>query len=352
MNSSNQISYTSFSRLESYKKCPEYHNLKYIQRLEEEQPFNKYLALGKLVHSVIAEILDDTETTKEEAFYYHLGGWLEEQGIRCLDPDDITEYIKPAADLLWRASVKCKDDRGIRKDSGELLQDPANYPNKVFKNLCNEKGISQNFDYIDKEASKENPSFTEESLSWLIAKAYFMSVTFEVPNKISKSVHIETGISTNEDNIVLIPGTNTAFRAYIDWVVETNDDRLALLDHKTSKNKPSAEQVLLNPQLNIYAWLYQRVYGRLPELIGINHLETGEPIVVRTDEDIVQSYVRYYSELQKAVETGHHFKHDPNEFNSPCIKKEWKSGKVRESCPFLSHCHPIYTSIYSTELNA
>lgn len=345
------FSYTSFSRIESFKKCSEYYHKKYIKGEEEIKPFNKYLAIGQLVHSTLAEYLDEvTSSSKFDAFYFHLGPWLDEVGVHKYDPDDLLEYVMPAADLLWRASEKCKDERAIRKENGELLSDPSKYPNKEFKRLCSEEGITERFATIDNTVCKENEAFIEESFCWIISKAYFLAISFEVPDWVKENTHVELGFSTNNENKVLIPNTNTALRGYIDWIVRLEDGRLLLLDHKTSRKKPSAEEVFLHPQLNIYAWLYEKIYGVLPELIGINHLESGEYIVVQTNRTVVGSFVDYYSELQQSIEKGIHFKHDPNEYNTPCLKRNWKSNKVIESCPFLAQCHPIFHHLVKEEL--
>jgi RecB family exonuclease len=343
--------YTSFSRLQAFKRCPQYYKLKYWDKMKEEKQFIKRLELGNLAHHALAEYLDETYSTKEDSFYYHLGAWLDVQGIHNFDSDELIESIKPATDLLWRASEKCRNpELMIRKENGQLLSDPTIYPTKQFKNLCNEQGITEKFAQIDESAGKENRVFNEESLSWFIAKAFYFVLGFEIPWWIEKTLHVEVGISTSEDNCLPLPETGTNFKGYIDWVVKTCDEKTLVIDHKTSKKKPSAEEVFLHPQLNLYAWAYEEIFGKFPELIGINHLESGDIVMVRTDRRVTGSVIKEYSELQTQISKGITYKWDPLDYGTPCIERDYKTNRIREVCPFLSTCHPIFYNIVSSEL--
>ena len=340
-------SFTSFSRLESFKKCSEYYHLKYVEQVKEEKAFNKALHIGNLVHSSLADFLT-LEMTLEDSFYFHLGRWLEKVGLSIIndDPDDLISKIEDAAYILWRASLKCKDDSlAIRKQDGDILKDPIESPGRSFKNICNETGVTQKFGDLDREVRTINNDFIETSFSWLIAKAYYLVKYFEVPKWVKKTAHVELGISNEETNKVIIPNTEKPLQGYIDWIVELEDGSLCLLDHKTSKKKPTPLEVFIHPQLNIYVWLYEQIYGRFIELIGINHLESGEYVICDTNRKVVESMVKETSLLEQQIEKGVHYKHNPTEFQSPCIKKDWKTGKIKESCPYLSHCHPIFENL-------
>lgn len=344
----NSSSYTSFSRLEAFKKCSEFYHLKYVEKIKEEKPFNKHLEMGALVHAVLGDYLEGVYSTMEDSFYFHLGAWLKKMNLLTLndDLDDLIESIEPAAHILWRASRKCDDeDLLIRKDNGDLLKDPINYPSKNFKKICYQEGVTVKFGDLDREARSSNEAFIETSFSWLVARSLYLTKYFEIPKWVKKTAHVEIGISTEESNRVNIPNTDKPLQGYIDWIVELEDGRLLLLDHKTSKNKPTPLEVFLHPQLNAYAWLYEKIYGRFVDLIGINHLESGEYVVCSTNKDVAQSTMNYYSEVQQPISEGLHFKHSPLDYNSPCLKRDWKSGRITETCPFLSHCHPIFDKL-------
>ncbi|MFB6283753.1 MAG: PD-(D/E)XK nuclease family protein [Halobacteria archaeon] len=335
---------TSFSRLNAFKDCSQYFYLKYIYGLPEEKPFNKHLHIGAVVHSAIADHLDGGYEL-DDAFLIHLGRWLTKMGLE-FDEEELVEKIAPAAELLWRCSLKCKDpELVIRKENGDLLKDPISYPTQKFKKLCFEEGITQSFSNLDQQASKQNQDFVAESFAWIVARMFYLVRYFQVPGWVKENLFVEVGISTNTENRVSIPGTRVALQGYIDWVVRHQDDRVVILDHKTSKKAPTPENVFVDPQLNLYVWLLEQVYGIHADLIGINHLESGEVIATQTDRRVVQSVVDYHRELQQQIEKGVYFKHDPTEYNTPCVKTNWKTGEITESCPFLSSCHPIFAQI-------
>mgnify|MGYP006425000539 CR=1 FL=1 len=343
----NPKSYTSFSRLESFKKCPEYYHLKYEERLKEEKALNKHLETGALVHSVLADYLEN-KTPLLDSFYLHLGLWLKKHNLDLIrdDQEELIESVEPASELLWRASEKCNDeDLLIRTESGNLLKNPIDYPSNKFKKLCNKAGITQKFGELDTLARSLNNEFVYTSFSWLVARSLYLVKYFTIPSWVSKIVAVELGISTEEKNRVDIPETTKPLLGYIDWIVELEDGQLLLIDHKTSKEKPSPFSVFLHPQLNAYSYLYEKIYGRQIDMIGINHLESGTYVVCSTNKEVINNNIMYYSDLQKQIDTGVHYRHSPLDYNSPCIKVDWKSKKITESCPFLSHCHPIFDKL-------
>lgn len=343
--------YTSFSRLEAYKKCSEYYHLKYKEKIKEEKAFNKYLEIGGLVHAVLEDYLLGKGTI-EESFYLHLGAWLKKHNLS-LDAEEVIPAIEPAAELLWRASAKCDDEElTIRKTNGDLLVDPITYPSREFKKLCYRQGITLRFSELDLKVQKQAPYFLEESFSWILAKSLYFVKYFKIPNWIESTVSVELPISNTEANSIKLPLSDTYLQGYIDWIVKSKDGKTIILDHKTSKKKPSVEEVFLSPQLNLYVWLYRELYGFQVDCIGINHLESGEMVIVDTNKKVFESVLSYHVQLQKAIETGVHFKHDPLSYNSPCFKRDWKTNRVKECCPYLAHCHPIFNQIVQAELNS
>lgn len=343
--------YTSFSRLEAYKKCSEYYHLKYREKIKEERSFNKYLEIGALVHAVLEDYLLGKDTI-ENSFYLHLGAWLKKHGLS-FDAEEIVPAIEPAAELLWRASRKCdSEEEKIRKANGDLLIDPIAYPSRDFKRLCYKAGVTARFSELDLSVQKQAPYFLEESFSWILAKSLYFVKYFNIPNWIEKTIAVELPISTNTENNIKLPLSETYLQGYIDWIVKSKDGKTIILDHKTSKKKPSVEEVFLNPQLNLYVWLYRELYGIQVDCIGINHLESGEMVIVDTNKKVFESVLSYHVQLQKAIETGVHFKHDPLSYNSPCFKRDWKTNRVKETCPYLSLCHPIFNQIIQNELDS
>jgi hypothetical protein len=125
-------------------------------------------------------------------------------------------------------------------------------------------------------------------------------------------------------------------------VVRSKDGSTIILDHKTSKKKPSSIDVLHHPQLNLYGYCYHEIYGIWPEVIGIHHLVSGECVLAELDREICSSIVEYYTDLQKKAMTPRYVRHMPTEYNSPCVKRDWRSETIEEICPYLDRCWPTY----------
>lgn len=72
-------------------------------------------------------------------------------------------------------------------------------------------------------------------------------------------------------------------RGIIDMII--GDD--VIIDHKSSKVKPSKKKLAENYQFSIYAWAYREMYGKLPSVVYWHHLRTQELIEadVLTDLD-------------------------------------------------------------------
>ena len=338
---------TSFSRLELYQKCPEMYKYQYVEKYRPEQPFAAPLVRGSFVHDVLEEYIDpDTLTSSiEDALYLYFGPWLEElhTGIPL---EEAWDFANKFGDLLFRASPKCNDPKlKIRKADGTVPSNLESYPTKSWKSALQKSGLSKLRYEMDNKAGLNYPdAFINLSFSYFVGETFAMLKGFEIPAWIKQTVFVEKGFSTNQNDKLLLPGSSDLyFNGYMDWVAEDQYGQLIILDHKTSKKKPSEQQVQNFPQLNLYAWGYKLVYGIWPNKIGIHHVRSGEIVLANVDKKIVNRTLVYYGTIQKAgIESGLFIKRHPEEYGSPCIQRDRQTDKVSFICPYLHKCWPEY----------
>jgi hypothetical protein len=71
-------------------------------------------------------------------------------------------------------------------------------------------------------------------------------------------------------------------RGIIDMIVD--DD--IIIDHKSSKVRPSKKKLSENYQFTIYAWAYRELHGKLPSVVYWHHLRTQELLVADVLADL------------------------------------------------------------------
>lgn len=344
-----RIPITSFTRLTAFQTCSEFYRLKYLNKTITETIATEALVLGKFVHYILEECLDPATPTTEAIYAFTLGlpEFLNENYLSALAElqEDIVTYVSKGAHLLYRASDRCRvEDYPIRNRDKSIPKNPIEFPPQEFSSEFN-KTCAKFKLLLDTAASRSNNLFSSCSLFWLLSKALYWTHYWRPPTSISKTIAVELGFSTTDLNKVAFH--NVFMNGYIDWVVQTKDNFLSIIDHKTSKAKPTPQGVLHHPQLNLYAWLYFQTYGRWSDLIGINHLPSGELIQVDLDQDIALNIVGYLKELQLATTKGTYTRRHPTDYNSPCIKRDWKSGEITYLCPALKDCWPDYLDTLS-----
>lgn len=341
------VNYVSFSRLDSYLKCPQYFDYKYSQNIEYAEPFNQHLFLGKAVHTILENVLSGNSA--QEIFNKSVPGWLGELGVP-LDPTIVEKVITTSeklGNLLYRCSTFCSEkEEQIRNKDNTLLKDPINFPSKQLQIELNNQNLKIEMSRLDNLIIGYNSQLLTIPISWIFGEIYHLGTGFKLPAWLSNTKHIELGFSTCEENAALIRGfTDLYFRGYIDWIAELKDGRIAILDHKTSSKPPSKTDVIHHPQLNLYAHYYKEVYGLSVDIIGIHHVKTGKYIMSELDTEIMNSTVNHFSELAAASYQNKVIKHRPTDYNSPCITRDWKSQEIKYCCPFMEKCWGVYYNL-------
>jgi len=344
----------SFSALESYKSCAQFYSYRYIENIKHEQPLEKALLVGSWTHTMIEDKLNNDSDLDlvEESFKVHIPEWLDTCGIK-LNLEQVEKLIELSIELshlLYRASAFCNDGTKIRNSNGTVLKSPIDFPSSSLKNELVKLPCYRFKAQLDQVACQQNEVFLHISFTWLFAEALFNASVFSFPKWAEKTIHTEFEFGTSEETIVPIGGvnSNTSLLGYIDWIVKMNDGRIAIIDHKTSSKCPTNEEVLFHPQLNLYAYAYKVLFGSLPSVIGINHIKTGNIILAEVKSSIVNETVEYYSLLYNEAQKNVGVKKHPNDYQSPCVKRDYNSNKVISICPYLEKCWGMYKNIITS----
>ena len=100
-------------------------------------------------------------------------------------------------------------------------------------------------------------------------------------------VEIELGFRFDfptEDPLVIM-------RGFMDMITEEG----YIIDHKSAGKRPTKAELAVNPQLLLYVWAYEKMYGKKPVKVFWHHLRTAELI----EADVLTDYD---AKLQTLVE--------------------------------------------------
>jgi hypothetical protein len=336
------IEVTSYSRLDMFLKCPQMFKQRYILKTEVEEEFNKHFFIGIYVHTILEEVLSNGRAP-EDVYVEEFGEKIYSLGIDLDKPDieDMLVVCMQLGELLYRCTEKCKDDTAIRNADGSIPKSPIDSPPSILKKAIRELDLYTTARPLDTKAAGFNSAFVNESITWILADVYAMVLNFKPPEwAITK--YTELPISTTPNNLVLLPNGNCAINGYIDWIVEDIEGNVYIIDHKTSKDCIKPIDVMFHPQLNLYAYCYEKLYGQKVTGIGIHHVKSGNIILSKVNEKINSNLVYHINNLYEATTESKYFRHRPTDYNSPCISYDWKSGAVKSKCPYIKHCWGEY----------
>lgn len=110
-------------------------------------------------------------------------------------------------------------------------------------------------------------------------------------------------------------------RGIIDMVVDGG----IIIDHKSTKTKPTKKKLAENYQFAIYAWAYRELYGELPDKVYWHHLRTGELI----DADVLTNLDRTIELIASDILTI---------ISDKEFKKIEQNGFCKNVCNFYDRC--------------
>jgi CRISPR/Cas system-associated exonuclease Cas4 (RecB family) len=126
----------------------------------------------------------------------------------------------------------------------------------------------------------------------------------------------------NKENPVCI------LRGVIDMILDGG----IIIDHKSSKTKPTKKKLADNYQFTLYAWAYRELYGTLPERVYWHHLRTQELLEADVLKDFDQKLTSIVEDVKMIIVDREYQKVARNGFcNNVCHFKDKCWGEDVES---------------------
>jgi hypothetical protein len=355
--------YLSFSSLELFGKCQTAYKHKYLDETQGHETIQQPLILGSLMHVLLEYRLRDLLSI-DDALQLCAATWVESNcGLKVADSEErmnagkgiylpaLINYAWEVSGLLLRCAPNYRGKDAIRNQDGTPPKDPIAFPSKAWKEAYSELEVSEDRYMIDIIATQLNPDFKALSLANIAAWAVMMARNFKKPKEVM-TVGVEDEFG--KENPVYTEGY--WWKGAKDWTADLPEGLVpgvdgkarAIFDHKSGKKEFAKVAIRQHPQLNLYAWLEYETTGRLPDVIGISQPYFGrltyEPVNIDNVFRVKEWVTNQAKTLNAAIETETFSQHHPNEYNSPCINGDWKTGLINSSCPYLAHCWPGYAA--------
>lgn len=344
------VDYTSYSRLECYSQCPAKYKNRYVDKVPVDKSLQMALLRGTLVHACLEDYNSSDhrdEKEKFDIFLSRLEEWLlDDIKIECSlnELTDIAKFAKKYGEVITRGTVRGAPGTRILNSDGSIPKDLESFPPRTFTKVLQELNLSSSILYWNNWAASRKDEFWRDSFSFLVAECYSMFESFKWAEWIGNSVVTEFPVSTDDSNLVLFSDIDrdpTYLRAYIDWIALTKSGQTVFIDYKTGKTKPSANDVLHHPQLNLYCKASLTLFGSIPDYICIYHARTGEYITAVPDISIINSIYNLFLDFQEKISSGCFPKSHPGLFGSSCKSYQYKT-KQYEYCEYIDVCWPIF----------
>ena len=345
---------TSYSRLMAFLQCGEFYRHRYVLNTPHEQVLEEALLQGVLTHAGLEQILKHPQREREVILYEILPEWLRRDcRLDCTDEEveTIYSFALILARLFYRASARYRGEyeEPIRNKDGSIPKDLRNYPPaswvQVFKDNPEWAELRQN---LDNWASSQQALFTRVSFSFLVGKCFDWILHFRYPEDFVETILVEYEFSPPERDEDLVPFGDGYFNGKIDWAYKNDRGELVVCDHKTSSNPPLPEDVVHSPQLLMYCYALHCLFGGWPERICIHHVPTGQFLVHPVDVAMVYRVRDYLWEIHQATQQQRFYRRLPTEYNSPCLRRDYRTQELVKTCPFLSYCWPEYAAKLAT----
>jgi len=349
------VPYNSYSRLECYTQCSQKYKNRYVDKVLVQKTIKIPLVKGTLFHKCVERYNEQKEpdpTTKPDVFLSCLEEWLLydlDLKISFNQLCDLSKFARAYGGIITRGSERGKENRILNND-GTVPKSLEDYPPRSFSKAVNDAGLSGGIRFWDSWASNQNDAFWVNSFAFLVSEVYSMFDAFYWADWIGSSVGIEFGLSTNKTNLVKFGDKESFYlRGFIDWIVLTKSSRTCFLDHKTSKTKPTLNEVLHHPQLNLYCQASIELFGEIPDYIGIYHAKSAEYIVSAPDRNIVNNFYDLFKQIQDLVDKEVFIKNHPGLFGSPC--KEYNpKNRGYNYCDYIDVCWPSFRASLEVDL--
>lgn len=342
----------SFSKVSSYMKCSTFFKLRYIDRIKVYKDSNSTI-LGSFIHAALEELYDipgdDSIQSLEDAFNKTSPEVLKSIGIE--NPKYfiqlINEYLEDYDHLVYLASAECTGPDCIRTKAGKIAKSPQ--MTSGWKTKEKELNLAQRKEQINSTFTSFLDAAADLDITECYTTARLLAKEYVTPSEIVSIEEIELPISKwdKESSIMINPIKIEAeediyLTAFLDLVCLVEVDRkpeIAILDHKTSKERYTQEIVLHNQQLNIYAVLYELLSGQQVKYIGINSIRHKELVLTEVNRELRDAIMNNFLQTITSTKQGVFVKSFPDSQYSTCL------NMYNKKCSYLNICHPTYDEL-------
>jgi RecB family exonuclease len=351
------VAFFSYSKLEKYAQCSEFYRLYYLDKsVPRPDTSSIHTVVGNICHEVLEDYYGRIQAGVDaESVEALLTRWWQNElariGLLGSWPE-LTRYAQDLMQLHARASAHYTGLDAIRTSAGKVPEKPER--TTIWQRAAAELQLDSRLAALNVavRAVVTDGHWVKYSLPDVMAETHRILTGYRDPVAGCRIEQIEYALSEYDEefkrirNAVIFPGTDAHLNGFIDLVVTDGYNRIYIIDHKTSKEAPSAAKVSHWEQLLLYGWAWHRVTGQVPDVIAINHLRSKQLICAPFDlaraEEAVSRKMKQIDAVAKEV----FIPQNPTDFGSACF-----NAYTKEPCGYLAHCHPTYAALLQADLN-
>jgi hypothetical protein len=339
INIPNDFKHYSVSKLKTLSLCGEYYKKKYVEKVVVEESISYGALVGTLVHNCLELAYSEYSKRFKPLDYYHQTGKevLDSYKLKNYNYELLNSYLEEVEQLYIKASIEYNEEDSIRKQNGDITRHPelTSKWKKLYKDLGLET-YKYTLDQCFPPTSKKDKTIVDAYI-----EGYQIVKRYKHPSIIKTIEAIEYPISSRDGNEIvnplLLPNSyrkkgDIYFMGYIDLIGRDKDNKVVIIDHKTSSKDFTQQDVYHNVQLCAYAWAYKKLNKEDVGYIGINNLSSGNLVVIKTPSDNhIKQIVKCLFDNHKIIEQELFYKHTPEPY-SPCL------SMYGAPCPYLKLC--------------
>lgn len=350
----------SFSKLEKYLKCSEFYRKHYIDPTTVKVPTDNVATVaGSVVHDVLEMFYGPAINRRIPARDVLESVWL----TKLADFPDMIEELDGIRDdiaqLYRRATKGYKGHDAICEEGGKFYTAPTR--STAWRVACERLNLFERQACIDLDARELGKPFNTVSLSQVYAETYRFLAKYSDPigqaGLTIQALELKFSDVNYKANTVANPcyypeplfvpsvislGEPTLCTGKIDVVATDSQGRIAIIDHKTSKDLPKPFEVMHWEQLLVYAWAHFEVWGDWPDFIGINSVLNNRLVLVPLDPDMAWRAVRRQMQAIQGINAGVFIQQAPGTYGAHCYNKYQNS-----ICEYAHQCHEKFAKQFA-----
>lgn len=334
----------SYSRLEKHGKCSYKYWLHYAKPIP--RPFTGSVATeaGTVAHTVLDWFAEPAALNRSMSTYDLLNHYwqqrLNNEGLGSAF-NDLQSLALDYAHLSKRASAGYVGPDPIVDSYNKPYKKPKT--TNAWRDAAAALNLSGRAQAIDDVAAAQPGLVWKDiPLSAVFGESYVFLKDYRDTMSYLTMYMLEMPISRdkaqNRINTVYFPGTDIEFTGFLDVIATDQNNRLYLIDHKSSKDVPDENKVVHWEQLILYGWALHAIWGVYPDYIGINHLRSNSLIIANFDASLVPGALRRALAKIKGIRAEVFVPQNPTDYGNACFNQY----STENSCEYLSFCHPRF----------